>query len=65
MSTENDLHARSGGVCELCGGAEALAAYGVPPTSDGNAERSVLACGTCRAQIADASAMDANINVSA
>lgn len=58
MSTETDLQERSGGTCELCGAAESLAAYEVPPTSDGTADESVLLCGTCREQIADPEKVD-------
>lgn len=60
MTTEQALHERSGSQCELCGTTEALAVYDVPPQSDGSADQSVLACATCRGQIADPDTMDPN-----
>ena len=59
MSIEQELHARSGSVCELCGATDGLAAYEVAP-SDGSAEQSILACATCRTQMDDPEATDAN-----
>jgi protein PhnA len=58
MSTETDLQERSGGTCELCGAAENLAPYEVPPTADGTADEAVLLCGTCSGQIADPEKVD-------
>lgn len=58
MSTETDLQERSGCTCELCGAAEGLVGYAVPPTSDGTADESVLLCDTCREQIADPEKVD-------
>lgn len=60
MSTEQELYARSGGRCELCGASDGLSVYEVPPASDGSAERSVLLCPTCREQIEDPAKVDAN-----
>jgi len=55
---ETDLQQRSACSCELCGAAEALAVYQVPPTSDGTADQALLICGTCREQIADPEQVD-------
>lgn len=59
MSTEDDLIARSGAKCELCGATEALAAIGVAPHAGDDADTAILACATCRDQIAGAAAPDA------
>ena len=58
MSTETELQERSGCTCELCGAAEGLAVYEVPPTSDGTADEAVLLCANCREQIADPEKVD-------
>jgi protein PhnA len=60
MSTEQELHARSGSKCELCGATENLGVYEVPPTSDGSADQSVLLCDTCRGQIENPETVDVN-----
>jgi protein PhnA len=59
MSTEDDLIARSGAKCELCGATEALAASGVAPHAGDDAETAILACATCRDQIGGSVAADA------
>lgn len=51
MTLDADLHARSGAQCELCGGADDLAAHTVPPHDDADADHTVLLCATCRGQI--------------
>ena len=51
MTTEDQLRARSGSVCELCGATDNLGVYSVTPYSDDSAEHSVLLCDTCRGQI--------------
>lgn len=48
---ERALSQRSGGKCELCGATEGLRAYAVPPREVA-VDTSVLACGTCAAQLA-------------
>lgn len=58
MSSESVLHARSESKCELCGAAENLAGYEVPPDSDGSADQCVLICETCRQQIEDPEKID-------
>jgi protein PhnA len=60
MNTEQDLQARSGGKCELCGADHNLDVYEVPPTSDGSAEQSILLCATCREQIDHPDKVDPN-----
>lgn len=58
MSLETELSARAGGVCELCGAADGLAAYEIPPEGDGEADRAALLCATCRAQISGEADLD-------
>jgi len=58
MSIEQTLIERSNGACELCGATEDLAVFEVSP-SDGSAEQSVYLCGTCRSQIENPQALDA------
>jgi protein PhnA len=60
MSTEQQLHERSGGKCELCGATENLGVYEIPPNSDGSADQSVLLCSTCREQIDHPDKVDVN-----
>ena len=49
--TEKALAERSGNCCELCSSALSLAAFEIPPASDGNADDSIYACQTCVAQL--------------
>lgn len=58
MALDSDLTERSGGVCELCGGASDLAAFEPGPRAEGTAETALWACGACRAQIAGDAAPD-------
>jgi protein PhnA len=51
MTPDEQLKSRSGDTCELCGAAAELAAYAVPPGKGPEADRSIWACGTCRAQL--------------
>lgn len=60
MSTEKDLHARSGSKCELCGATDNLTAYEIPPSSDGSADQCVLICATCHEQIENPDKIDVN-----
>jgi protein PhnA len=60
MSTEQTLLQRCNNQCELCSSDSALSAYDVPPDSDGSAERCVMLCDTCRAQIDDPTSIEAN-----
>jgi protein PhnA len=59
MSTETELHARSGSACELCGATNGLQVYEVPPVSD-RVDACVLLCETCQAQLALSGESDAN-----
>jgi protein PhnA len=47
------LRERAGGKCELCGATDALEVMPVPPVEEESAERYVLVCETCAAQIGD------------
>jgi protein PhnA len=60
MSTEQALHQRSGSSCELCGAAENLLVYEVPPTSQGNVDDCILICENCRDHIDNPDKVDAN-----
>jgi len=60
MSVETELQARSESKCELCGAADELGVYEVPPTSDGSADQSVLACATCSGQIENPETVNVN-----
>ncbi|MHC5311033.1 PhnA domain-containing protein [Myroides sp. LJL116] len=51
MKTEAELRARSGNKCELCDSVEQLKVYEVPPAASNEADREILACETCLAQI--------------
>ncbi len=59
MSIETQLHERSDSTCELCAAKEDLTVYEVPP-GPGDADHSVLICGTCSGQLADPQHIDAN-----
>jgi len=60
MAIEKALQARSESKCELCGATDNLGVFAVPPTSDGSADQSILACSTCSSQIENPEATDAN-----
>ena len=47
----DDLKSRSENTCELCRSTENLSIYEVPPTSNPNADNSILICAVCKAQI--------------
>lgn len=51
MAILEELQARSGSKCELCGEADGLGVYEVPPELDSSAERSALICSTCLDQV--------------
>ncbi len=50
MALKDELIARSGGACELCGTAERAAPWTLPPTAreDATPATAVLLCGACR-----------------
>ena len=60
MSVLTDLKARSGSICELCGAADNLDVYEVPPVSIRGVDESLLACETCRTQIENPEQVDPN-----
>jgi len=60
MSVLADLEKRSGSACEFCASTDNLSIYEVPPISTGGVDGSVLACATCKTQIEDPEATDAN-----
>jgi len=60
MSTEQQLLTRSGAKCELCAATNNLAAYDIPPHSDGGVDQSLLLCSTCCGQVEDSETVDAN-----
>ena len=60
MSIEKTLQARSESKCELCGAADNLSIYEIPPSPEGSEDQCVLICETCREQIEDPDKMDAN-----
>lgn len=60
MAHEKELAQRSGNICELCGDANDLRTYIVPPTEGKNADECVYACGTCADQLTGEAPMDPN-----
>jgi protein PhnA len=59
MTREELLRQRSGSICELCENTETLQAYDVPPGT-GDADKSILVCATCLAQLQGIKPLDAN-----
>jgi protein PhnA len=51
MSINTILQERSGNACELCASAQQLDVYTVPPAREGDPDKSVYACNTCRTQL--------------
>lgn len=51
MSLQQELLNRSGNKCELCTANANLSVYEVPPTSNVNADNSIIVCKTCLDQI--------------
>ncbi|WP_316784817.1 alkylphosphonate utilization protein [Pedobacter frigiditerrae] len=51
MSLQQELLNRSGNKCELCTADTNLSVYEVPPTSNANADNSIMVCKTCLDQI--------------
>ncbi len=58
MSIEDELNARSGSQCELCGVSEGLRVYEVPPGSNGKADECVFVCKTCLDQFESTKHLD-------
>ncbi|MFV0289325.1 MAG: PhnA domain-containing protein [Mangrovibacterium sp.] len=51
MSIEKTLKERSGAVCELCGVAEELTVYAIPPVEGNHSDKCILVCGKCAGEI--------------
>ncbi|CAM1358426.1 PhnA domain-containing protein [Tenacibaculum xiamenense] len=60
MSLLQELQARSGHQCELCGSKENLSIYEVPPISTGGVDGSLLGCNTCIDQINNPESVSSN-----
>lgn len=58
MKLEEQLLQRSENKCELCGSADQLSIYEVPPQTRNTAEECVMTCGKCLAQIEKKEALD-------
>ncbi|NVK35756.1 MAG: PhnA domain-containing protein [Rhodobacteraceae bacterium] len=58
MSLETELQNRSGTACELCNSTDNLAPLTIGPDVEADADHSILACSTCRAQIEGTSDLD-------
>ena len=57
---ESVLEQRSDNKCELCGATDGLAAYEVPSSPVEGADAAIYACATCKIQLEDESAVNAN-----
>ncbi len=57
---ESVLEQRSGNQCELCGATEGLGVYEVPSSPVEGADAAIYACETCKTQLEDESAINAN-----
>lgn len=55
---ETELRARAQDRCELCGAQDDLRAQEVPPAGDATADRCVLVCGVCAAQLGEGADLD-------
>ena len=60
MSVQEELEARSESKCEMCDMSRSLNVFEVPPTSNGSADESIIACSTCIEQIEDPEKTDPN-----
>ncbi|KLN59962.1 hypothetical protein WH96_14715 [Kiloniella spongiae] len=60
MAFDSDLLDRAESKCELCSASDDLAAYDVPPHTDGTLEQRILLCGTCHKQVSQESDLDVN-----
>ena len=60
MDIEEKIKARANQQCELCGSKDNLAIYGVPPSTQGALDDSVLICGNCTEQIENPEKVDPN-----
>lgn len=60
MKLEEVLARRSGNKCELCGAADGVQLYEVPPQEGRNEENSIMLCAKCRAQVEKKEELDSN-----
>ncbi|RLA20565.1 MAG: PhnA protein [Gammaproteobacteria bacterium] len=60
MNIEKALQDRSESKCELCSALENLAAYEVPPASNGGLDETILICAICTEQLEDPEKVEAN-----
>lgn len=60
MSLEKILEQRSESKCELCGCAEGLGIYTVPPANENNENNCIYICDTCKNQIENQDNVDPN-----
>ncbi len=60
MSIEKEIAKRSNSVCELCGATDDLTVYEVPSSPKEGVEACVHLCATCKEQIENPDAVDAN-----
>ena len=60
MNIKQELENRSENKCELCGAADNLSVYNVPPALNETVDESILVCDTCKNQVENPDAMDAN-----
>lgn len=60
MSLQNELHERSGSICELCSAKEGLIVFEIPPASEATTDNSILICNTCSDQIENPGQVDPN-----
>lgn len=51
MTIEDQLKERSNSICELCGSAESLSVYTIPPDKGPGAESSLYVCEKCLSQL--------------
>jgi len=57
---ESVLEQRSDNKCELCGASDDLSVYEVPSSPVEGADAAIYVCGTCKTQLEDESAVNAN-----
>lgn len=60
MFPEKTLQTRAGNACELCNATDDLAPLPVPPDAGEDPDHHILACATCREQLAQPEQADAN-----
>jgi protein PhnA len=60
MKTKENVIARSGNKCELCGSDKGVETYEVPPQDKNNEDNTIMTCAKCRAQIDKKEELDSN-----